>query len=83
MDENAAIKKAQKELEKISSDEHERYLAELREKYIMDQKATEDAGYYKGIKEGIEEGIKEGEIKRKKRRKRKCSKKIIIAKNRY
>ena len=53
MDENAAIKKAQKELEKISSDEHERYLAELREKYIMDQKATEDAGYYKGIKEGM------------------------------
>ena len=40
MDENVAIKKAQKELEKISSDEHERYLAELREKYIMDQKAT-------------------------------------------
>ena len=83
MDENAAIKKAQKELEKISSDEHEIYLAELREKYIMDQKATEDAGYYKGIKEGREEGIKEGEIKRKKRRKRKCSKKIITAKNRY
>ena len=53
MDENAAIKKAQKELKKISSDEHERYLAELREKYIMDQKATEDAGYYKGIKEGM------------------------------
>ena len=87
MDENAAIKKAQKELEKISSDEHERYLAELREKYIMDQKATEDAGYYKGIKEGREEGIKEGEIKRKrkrkKRRERKCSKKIITKKNRY
>ena len=57
MDENAAIKKAQKELKKISSDEHERYLAELREKYIMDQKATEDAGYYKGIKEGIKEGM--------------------------
>ena len=57
MDENVAIKKAQKELEKISSDEHERYLAELREKYIMDQKATEDAGYYKGIKEGIKEGM--------------------------
>ena len=75
MDENTAIKKAQKELEKISSDEHERYLAELREKYIMDQKATEDAGYYKGIKEG--------EIKRKKRRERKCSEKIITAKNRY
>lgn len=43
-------KKAQRELEKISGDEHERYLSELREKYILDQKATEDAGYYKGIK---------------------------------
>ena len=83
MDENAAIKKAQKELKKISSDEHERYLAELREKYIMDQKATEDAGYYKGIKEGIKEGEIKRERKRKKRRKRKCSKKIITTKNRY
>lgn len=43
-------KKAQRELEKISGDEHERYLSELREKYILDKKATEDAGYYKGIK---------------------------------
>ena len=50
MDENEEVKKAQKELEKISGDEHERYLSELREKYILDQKATEDAGYYKGIK---------------------------------
>ena len=52
MSENMEINKAKEELEKISSDEHERYLAELREKYIMDQKAIESAGYYKGIKEG-------------------------------
>ena len=57
MSENMEINKAKEELEKISSDEHERYLAELREKYIMDQKAIESAGYYKGIKEGIKEGI--------------------------
>lgn len=56
MSENVEINKAKEELEKISSNEHERYLAELREKYILDQKATEDAGYYKGIKEGIKEG---------------------------
>ena len=49
---NSKVKKAQQVLEEISQDERERYLAELREKYIMDQKATEDAGYYKGIKEG-------------------------------
>lgn len=46
-----AIKKAQDKLEKISQDEHERYLAELREKYIMDQKAIQEYGYLKGIKE--------------------------------
>ena len=50
MDENEEGKKAQRELEKISGDEHERYLSELREKYILDKKETEDAGYYKGIK---------------------------------
>ena len=50
MDENEEGKKAQRELEKISGDEHERYLSELREKSILDKKATEDAGYYKGIK---------------------------------
>lgn len=62
MSENMEINKAKEELEKISSDEHERYLAELREKYIMDQKAIESAGYYKGIKEGRKEGRKEGKI---------------------
>lgn len=52
MSENAEINKAREELEKISNDKRERYLAELREKYIMDQKAIEYAGYYKGIKAG-------------------------------
>ena len=51
-----AIKKAQENLEKISKDEHERYLAELREKYIRDQVAVQEYGYYKGKEEGIEEG---------------------------
>lgn len=52
-----AIKKAQDKLEEISKDEHERYLAELREKYIMDQKAIQEYGYLKGVEEGIEQGI--------------------------
>lgn len=47
---NEVINKARKVLEEISQDEHERYLAELREKYIMDQKAIEGAGYDKGRK---------------------------------
>ena len=59
MEENKEITKAKKVLEEISQDEHERYLAELREKYIMDKKAIEDAGYDKGLEAGIKQGIKE------------------------
>ena len=47
--ENEEIGKAKKVLEEISQDEHERYLAELRQKYIMDKKAIEDAGFDKGM----------------------------------
>ena len=57
---NKEIQKAKKVLEEISQDEHEQYLAELREKYIMDQKAIEGAGYDKGLKAGIEQGINQG-----------------------
>lgn len=53
MKENKEIVKAKKVLEEISQDEHERYLAELRQKYIMDKKAIEDAGYDKGLEAGI------------------------------
>lgn len=53
MSENKEVCKAKKVLKEISQDEHERYLAELRQKYIMDQKAIEGAGYDKGLKEGI------------------------------
>lgn len=53
------INKARKVLEEISQDEHERYLAELRQKYIMDQKAIEGAGFDKGLKAGIEQGRKD------------------------
>ena len=49
---NKSVEKAKKILEEISSDERERYLAELRQKYIMDQKAVADAGYDKGIEQG-------------------------------
>ena len=62
MEENKEIVKAKKVLEEISQDEHERYLAELRQKYIMDKKAIEDAGYDKGLEIGIKEGIKKQTI---------------------
>ena len=58
--ENEEIGKAKKVLEEISQDEHERYLAELRQKYIMDKKAIEDAGFDKGLETGIEQGLKQG-----------------------
>ena len=57
---NKEIVMAKKVLDEISQDEHERYLAEMREKYILDQNATEAAGYDKGLKEGIKEGHKKG-----------------------
>ena len=46
---NKEVKKAKEVLKEISQDEHERYLTELRQKYILDQKAIEDAGYDKRI----------------------------------
>ena len=58
---NKSVEKAKKILEEISSDERERYLAELRQKYIMDQKAVADAGYDKGIEQGIKQGREQGE----------------------
>ena len=57
---NKEIKKAKKVLEEISKDGKERYLAELREKYIMDQKAIEDAGYDKGLNAGYGKGLSDG-----------------------
>jgi len=50
------IKEAKKVLEEISQDERERYLAELRQKYIMDQNAISSRGFDKGKKAGLEEG---------------------------
>ena len=50
--ESKEIEKARRVLEEMSQDKNERYLAELRQKYIMDQKAIEDAGYDKGTLDG-------------------------------
>ena len=59
-----AIKKAKEILEEISQDEHERELAEYREKYIRDQKASESYGFDQGLKQGLEQGLKQGEEKK-------------------
>lgn len=53
-----AIKKAKEVLEEISADEHERYLAHLREKYIRDSKSIEKYGYDSGLEDGIKQMAK-------------------------
>ena len=56
--ENREIKKAKEVLETISQDEKEIRLAELREKYRMDQHAIMLAGYDKILKDGKKEIVK-------------------------
>ena len=75
MEDVKEIKMAKEELDKIRQDEHDRRVAELRDKYIRDQKAIEGYGYDKGLeagekigeeigrKRGLAEGEKNGKIK--------------------
>ena len=72
--ENKEIKKAKKVLEDISQNEKERYLTELREKYIMDQHAIEAHGFDKGLEQGISQGIAQEKIEIAKKMKNKGSK---------
>ena len=52
MDEtDKAIEKARKVLKEISQDKHEREMADLRLKYIMEMKSQEQYGYEKGVKQ--------------------------------
>ena len=52
-----SIKKAKEVLDEISEDEHEQYLAHLREKYIFEIQGIEEAGFDKGLAKGKAEGI--------------------------
>ena len=52
-----SIKKAKEVLDEISEDEHEQYLAHLREKYIFERQGIEEAGFDKGLAKGKAEGI--------------------------
>ena len=47
-------------LDEISEDEHEQYLAHLREKYIFERQGIEEAGFDKGMAKGKAEGLAEG-----------------------
>ena len=55
-----SIKKAKEVLDEISEDEHEQYLAHLREKYIFERQGIEEAGFDKGMAKGKAEGLAEG-----------------------
>ena len=54
-----SIKKAKEVLDEISEDEHEQYLAHLREKYIFERQGIEEAGFDKGMEKGLAEGRKQ------------------------
>ena len=54
-----SIKKAKEVLDEISEDEHEQYLAHLREKYIFERQGIEEAGFDKGMAKGLEKGIEQ------------------------
>jgi predicted transposase/invertase (TIGR01784 family) len=62
MNDNENIKEAKQKYDEILADEHEKELAELRLKYIMDEQATELYGYNRGLEDGEEKGIKENKI---------------------
>ena len=49
---NEQVKKAKEVLEEISENEHEQYLAHLREKYILDQNNLLSSGYERGLEQG-------------------------------
>ena len=53
------IKEAMNELEIVSSDEHKRRIAELKEKAILDERSGLRAAREAGIEEGKEEGRKQ------------------------
>ena len=57
-----SMKQAKKVLDEISSDEKERYLAELRLKYILDQNNAEETGFERGLQQGVERGSKNTKI---------------------
>ena len=71
-----SIKKAKEVLDEISEDEHEQYLAHLREKYIFEIQGIEEAGFDKGMAKGLEKGIEQGIEKGIEQEKRMLAKKM-------
>ena len=84
MEDVKEIKMAKEELDKIRQDEHDRRVAELRDKYIRDQKAIEGYGYDKGLEAGEKIGEEIGIAKgREKRQNRGRSREILRNSQKY
>ena len=54
-----AIQEAKKKYEELCQDEHARYIAELREKYIEETASVRQMGYEEGLEKGLEKEKKE------------------------
>ena len=72
-----AIVDAQKRYEELQRDKHEMELAELREKYILDQNSLIKTGFNRGKKAGIAEGKKAGIAEGVKQRNIEIAKKML------
>lgn len=59
MENNEALKKAKEEFNEIQKDEHERYLAELRMKHMMDSESIREDGFEEGKEQRTKEIAKE------------------------
>ena len=66
MEKNTGVKEAKEELKSVSGDYEIRRIAELRQKYIRDEKAALAYATEEGTRIGIEQGIKQGEKESKK-----------------
>ena len=73
-----SIKKAKEVLDEISEDEHEQYLAHLREKYIFERQGIEEAGFDKGLAQGLAKEKQRIEEIAKKMKENKIDIEIII-----
>ncbi len=60
MSSNTKIKEAQKDMDKIMQDEHDRYLAYMREKYIIEMDSMKNDGIQEGLRRGLKRGLKQG-----------------------
>jgi predicted transposase/invertase (TIGR01784 family) len=78
MNDNENIKEAKQKYDEILADEHEKELAELRLKYIMDEQATELYGYNRGLEDGEEKGKEIGKIEGKLESKIEIVKKMLL-----